>query len=167
MTRLCAAHGIPDPCMQGGGVTSCAGSEMLRNESYRGVLVWNRTRKERNPETGRKTSRPRPESEWLRVDVPEWRMVSEELWQAVQKRTEEMRKHFGVKTAPEGADVYADDAFGSNAPATLKDARRPKNRAGNPRAFQDDDILAGTRQEERRHHCCRTPQPRSNGHVCI
>lgn len=74
--------------------------EMLRNERYRGVLVWNRTRKERNPETGRKTSRPRPEAEWLRVDVPEWRIVSEELWQAVQKRTEEMRKHFGAKTAP-------------------------------------------------------------------
>jgi DNA invertase Pin-like site-specific DNA recombinase len=74
--------------------------EMLRNERYRGVLVWNRSRKERNPETGRKTSRPRPESEWVRVDVPEWRIVSEELWQAVHKRTQEMRKHFGAKTAP-------------------------------------------------------------------
>src|SRR5260370_10576605 len=74
--------------------------EMLRNERYRGVLVWKRTRKERKRETGRKTSRPRPEAEWLRVDVPEWRIVSEELWQAVQKRTEEMRKHFGAKTAP-------------------------------------------------------------------
>src|SRR5260370_42382767 len=73
---------------------------MVRKERARGVLVWNRTRKERNPETGRKTSRPRPEAEWLRVDVPEWRIVSEELWQAVQKRTEEMRKHFGAKTAP-------------------------------------------------------------------
>jgi site-specific DNA recombinase len=30
--------------------------EMLRNERYRGVFVWNQTRKERNPETGRKTS---------------------------------------------------------------------------------------------------------------
>ena len=37
--------------------------EMLRNERYRGVFVWNRTRKDRNPETGRKIGRPRPESE--------------------------------------------------------------------------------------------------------
>jgi site-specific DNA recombinase len=53
---------------------------MLRNERYRGVFVWNRTHKERNPETGRKTSRPRPESEWMRVEIPEWQIVSEELW---------------------------------------------------------------------------------------
>jgi site-specific DNA recombinase len=53
--------------------TWCVSSifEMLRNERYRGVFVWNRTKKERNPETGRKTSRPRPESDWKRIDVPE------------------------------------------------------------------------------------------------
>src|SRR5271170_345964 len=60
--------------------------EMLRNERYRGVFVWNRTKKERNPETGRKTSRPRPESEWKRVDVSEWRIVSDELWERAQAR---------------------------------------------------------------------------------
>jgi DNA invertase Pin-like site-specific DNA recombinase len=37
--------------------------EMLRNERYRGVNVWGRTRKFRNPETGKKVSRPVPESE--------------------------------------------------------------------------------------------------------
>ena len=74
--------------------------EMLRNERYRGVMVWNRTRKERNPETGRKVSRPRPEEQWRRVEVPEWRIVSEELWQRVQARSAEMRRHFGAKTAP-------------------------------------------------------------------
>lgn len=60
--------------------------EMLRNERYRGVFVWNRTKKERNPETGRKTSRPRPESDWKRVEVPEWRIVSDELWERAQAR---------------------------------------------------------------------------------
>ena len=60
--------------------------EMLRNERYRGVFVWNRTKKERNPETGRKTSRRRPESDWKRVDVPEWRIISDELWERAQAR---------------------------------------------------------------------------------
>jgi site-specific DNA recombinase len=32
--------------------------EMLRNELFRGVRVWNRTVKTRNPETGRKVSTP-------------------------------------------------------------------------------------------------------------
>ena len=69
--------------------------EMLRNERYRGVFVWNRTRKERNPETGRKISRPRPESDWMRVEVPEWRIVSEELWEGVQRRISFVSKRFG------------------------------------------------------------------------
>jgi site-specific DNA recombinase len=60
--------------------------EMLRNERYRGVQVWNRTVKVRNPETGRKVSKQRPPEEWKRVEVPEWRIVSEELWQAAHTR---------------------------------------------------------------------------------
>ncbi len=71
--------------------------EMLRNERYRGVFVWNRTRKERNPETGRKTSRPRPEAEWMRVEVPEWRIVSDEMWGRVQSQIEFVNDRFGKK----------------------------------------------------------------------
>ena len=70
--------------------------EMLRNERYRGVFVWNRTKKERNPETGRKTSRPRPESDWKRIDVPEWRIVSEELWERTQARKRFAGKRFSA-----------------------------------------------------------------------
>ncbi len=70
--------------------------EMLRNERYRGVHIWNRTEKQRNPDTGRKTSRQRPESEWLRVEVPEWRIVPQELWNAVQSRIAVIREQVGV-----------------------------------------------------------------------
>jgi len=76
--------------------------EMLRNERYRGVFVWNRTRKERNPETGRKTSRPRPESEWMRVKVPEWRIVSEDLWERAQRQIKFVNKRFGSYKAVGG-----------------------------------------------------------------
>jgi len=71
--------------------------EMLRNERYRGVFVWNRTKKERNPETGRKTSRPRPESEWKRIDTPEWRIIPEELWERVQARIRFVGERFTSK----------------------------------------------------------------------
>jgi site-specific DNA recombinase len=60
--------------------------ENLRNERYRGVFVWGRTKKDRDPETGRKVSRDTPESQWRRVEVPQWRIVPEELWQAVELR---------------------------------------------------------------------------------
>jgi site-specific DNA recombinase len=70
--------------------------EMLRNGRYRGVFVWNRTKKERNPETGRKTSRPRPESDWMRVDVPEWRIISEELWARVEAQIQRAGKRWSA-----------------------------------------------------------------------
>jgi DNA invertase Pin-like site-specific DNA recombinase len=35
-------------------------SVMLRNDRYRGVVVWNRTRKVRDPKTGRRVQRERP-----------------------------------------------------------------------------------------------------------
>ncbi len=66
--------------------------EMLRNERYRGVYVWNRTEKRRNPETGRKVSKPRPESEWIRAEVPDWRIVSDEQWAAVVERLRFLRE---------------------------------------------------------------------------
>ena len=60
--------------------------EMLYNERYRGQFIWNKTKKKRNPKTGRKVSKARPESEWVHTPVPDWRIVSEELWDAVHMR---------------------------------------------------------------------------------
>jgi site-specific DNA recombinase len=68
--------------------------EMLANERYRGVQVWGRTQKARNPETGRKVSRATPESRRRRVDVPGWRIVPEELWLAVQERRKQAQDDF-------------------------------------------------------------------------
>jgi hypothetical protein len=58
--------------------------DILKRDRYRGVHVWNKTKMVRNPTTKRKEQVARPESEWERVDVPEWRIVSDELWDAVQ-----------------------------------------------------------------------------------
>jgi site-specific DNA recombinase len=69
--------------------------EMLRNERYRGVQVWNRTEKQRHPETGKKISRERPASERLRVEVPAWRIVSEELWNAAHAQIRAVNEKMG------------------------------------------------------------------------
>ncbi len=58
--------------------------EVLHRPLYRGEVVWNKTRK-RDPE-GKTNAMPRPESEWLRLDRPELRIVSEKTWQAVHAR---------------------------------------------------------------------------------
>jgi len=65
---------------------------MLKNERYHGVFVWNRTQKQQNPETSRKTSRRRPANQWRRTEVPEWRIVSETLWKAVQARFSDLNR---------------------------------------------------------------------------
>jgi len=68
--------------------------EMLRNERYRGIFVWGRTKKDRNPETGKKVCRDTPVSQWRCVDVPDWRIVPEELWRAVEQRRKVASENF-------------------------------------------------------------------------
>ncbi len=52
-------HGNPD-----------RGTGILNNELYIGKLVWNRLRYIKDPETGKRVSRPNPESEWIRRTCP-------------------------------------------------------------------------------------------------
>src|SRR5262249_11148529 len=70
--------------------------EMLRNELYRGVRVWNRTVKTKNPGSGSKVSKARPRDEWRTVEVPELRIVSQELWDAVHARIKHVNEKLGI-----------------------------------------------------------------------
>jgi len=63
-----------------------AGDGVLCNELYRGVIVFNRRRYVKDPETGRRRGILRPESEWLRTDAPDLRIVDDALWARVQAR---------------------------------------------------------------------------------
>jgi site-specific DNA recombinase len=62
------------------------GSGMLRNELYRGFIVWNRTRKLRNPDTGKRVPRVNQADDRHVTEAPHLRIIDEELWQAVQAR---------------------------------------------------------------------------------
>ena len=57
---------------------------ILNNELYRGVIVYNRQRFVKDPDTGKRLARENPESEWHRQDVPHLRIVDEESWEKVQ-----------------------------------------------------------------------------------
>jgi len=59
-------------------------ADILRRDKYRGVHVWNKTKTVRNPLTKKKEQERRTETEWEYIDVPEWRIVSDDLWNAVQ-----------------------------------------------------------------------------------
>lgn len=57
--------------------------EALHRELYRGVIVWNRTRK--RDQWGRQRQKDRDASEVLRVDAPTLRIVPEALWLQVHE----------------------------------------------------------------------------------
>ncbi len=44
---------------------------LLRNERYHGVVTWAKSRKIRNPSTGRRIKRARPQADWIRQEMPE------------------------------------------------------------------------------------------------
>src|SRR5262249_45981620 len=75
------ADGVPGPR---GAWNFTALRETIRNEAYRGVVVWNRSRK--RDIWGVKKPSGRDVSEWIRVEVPELRIVDEALWGRVQQR---------------------------------------------------------------------------------
>ena len=68
------------------------GTGILNNELYVGRLVWNRLRYVKEPDTGKRVSRPNPPSDWVTTDVPHLRIVDDELWNQVKARQVEMRR---------------------------------------------------------------------------
>ena len=65
------------------------GTGILNNEMYVGRLVWNRLRYLKDPDTGKRVSRLNPESEWVIQEVPELRIIEQDLWDAVKARQAE------------------------------------------------------------------------------
>jgi site-specific DNA recombinase len=59
--------------------------QITNNELYRGVRIWNRTEAVFNFPDGTESTRKRPPSEWIRMEVPDLRIISDELWEKVQE----------------------------------------------------------------------------------
>jgi DNA invertase Pin-like site-specific DNA recombinase len=83
--------GIPGPMGAPWGPSTINGNRkrgtgILNNEIYIGRLIWNRLRYVKNPITGKRRSRLNPEADWIIKDIPELRVVVQELWGAVKAR---------------------------------------------------------------------------------
>ena len=62
------------------------GIGILNNELYVGRLVWNRLRYIKDPATGKRLSRLDPEADWIGQEVPDLRIVDQDLWDRVKTR---------------------------------------------------------------------------------
>jgi hypothetical protein len=74
------------------------GTGILNNELYAGVLVWNRQRFVKDPATSKRVSRPNPESQWIRTEVPHLRIVDDALWQTARHRQQAVARLFEATT---------------------------------------------------------------------
>ena len=73
------------------------GTGILNNELYVGRLVWNRLRYVKDPATGKRVSRLNPEAEWITHDVPDLRVIDNDLWSRVKTRQGEIDATPAVK----------------------------------------------------------------------
>ena len=106
LTRLAKAlnaRHVPPPRSGRHGWAPTAIREILKRELYRGVIVWNQSQKRDRWGTKRPTRRP--ETEWLRVDAPDLRIVAEDLWQAAQQRRARIQRTTLRLPATAGTDV--------------------------------------------------------------
>lgn len=62
------------------------GAGILRTDLYDGRIVWNKVSMIKNPDTGKRVSRPNPPSVWQSVDAPQLRIVDPALWAKVRAR---------------------------------------------------------------------------------
>jgi site-specific DNA recombinase len=85
------AEGVPGPSGGTWGPSTIHGNRqrgtgILNNELYIGRLVWNRLRFVKDPETGKRVSRPNPESGWIVQNVAVLRIIDQNLWERVKAR---------------------------------------------------------------------------------
>ena len=62
------------------------GTGILNNDLYRGLLVWNRQRYIKDPDTGKRQARMNPEADWITEEVPHLRIIDDALWPRVKHR---------------------------------------------------------------------------------
>nr|WP_297109242.1 recombinase family protein [uncultured Devosia sp.] len=99
--------GIPAPTGDAWGHSTINGNRrrgngILNNELYIGRQIWNRQRFLKHPDTGKREARPNPESEWVITEIPELRIVPQELWDQVKSYQRELdeKPQFWQKQRP-------------------------------------------------------------------
>jgi site-specific DNA recombinase len=66
------------------------GTGLLNNPLYVGRYVWNRSRREKDPDTNRRSHVVRDQSEWIETPAPHLRIIDEDLWGRVKARRAEV-----------------------------------------------------------------------------
>ncbi|WP_343069823.1 recombinase family protein [Paracoccus amoyensis] len=84
-------EGVPGPSGKHWGTSTIHGNRergtgILNNELYIGRQIWNRLQYVKDPQTSKRISRLNPESEWVITEVPDLRIIEDQLWDSVRTR---------------------------------------------------------------------------------
>ena len=91
IAKILNAEGVPGPGGRRWSESTIRGHEirrtgLLRNDLFRGELIWNKQRYVKDPTTGKRLARPNPKSAWVRTPTPDLRIVDEKLWATAQEK---------------------------------------------------------------------------------
>ena len=104
IAKVLNAEHIPPPRKRRGRTspTWCPSAvrEILKRDLYIGQIVWNKRKFVKVPRTNNRISRKRPESEWLHLEVPEFRIVDQELWDRVHERLATVQNKYNFANRP-------------------------------------------------------------------
>jgi site-specific DNA recombinase len=106
IARELNAESIPGPGARRWSDTTIRGHTLrrtgiLNNDLYIGRLVWNKQRYVKEPSTGKRLARINPENEWVVRNVPELRIVEDDLWHRMHQRLAVIRGSSRVQKARE------------------------------------------------------------------
>ena len=118
------------------------GTGIVNNELYIGRLVWNRLRYVKDPATGKRVSRLNPETDWIIKDVPELRIVDDELWQAARGRQSEIAQNFAKVTEGVREHHRQNRLNGARRPRSLLSGLITCGCCGGPYALRGADRFA-------------------------
>ena len=92
IVKMLNKEGVPGRIRSSKGWSPATVSRLLDNEKYVGRWVWNKTESRRDPRTGRRRRFTKPESEWVVHEDDSLRIVSQDLWEKVRVRRDEVRR---------------------------------------------------------------------------
>ena len=70
---------------------------ILNNELYLGRITYNRQRFVKDPDTGKRRSRPNPQKLWVITHVPELQIIEQDIWDKTQSLKQRYFSHRGNK----------------------------------------------------------------------
>ncbi len=87
------------------------GTGILNNELYMGRRIWNRLRYSKHPVTGRRVSKLNPPEDWKTSEVPELRILDQDLWLAVKERQDSLARKRSKRSPADTKGLSASQAL--------------------------------------------------------